>query len=81
MAEHLAMFGSGKTGCPVISKGDRVSVDEHEAPGFWPRPGTVLAISRGAWGFTMSVISVMENGNGRFYRGEVLSTHGDVPCA
>jgi hypothetical protein len=77
----FAQFGSGKAGRPVVSKGERISIGEAEAPGFWPRPGTVLAVSRGAWGFTMSVTSIVEDDRGRFYRGEVLSTHGDVPCA
>ena len=81
MTEAFAQFGSGKTGRRVLARGDRVCVEAHELHGLPVRPGSVVPIERGGWGFDLMVTSILDTAKGRFYRGQVMRTRGDVPWA
>jgi hypothetical protein len=81
VGEAFAQFGSGKTGRRVLARGDRVCVEARELRGTPARPGSIVAIDRGGWGFDMMVTSILDSTRGRFYRGQVMRTRGDVPWA
>ncbi len=57
--------------------GDRVRVEAREAPATPLRPGSVLRVERGEYGFEMVVHSV----SGDVISGVVSGVWGLVPCA
>lgn len=81
MPETFAQFGSGTTGRPIMVVGDRVSVSRREMSWAPMRPGSVVSITRGAYGFDLMVTAIVEHDGSRFYRGEVTAVRGEVPCA
>jgi len=67
----------------VLYPGSRVCVSSEELRGVLPRPGCVVRVERGAWGFDAMICGVTDDVRGgcRLYYGQVVDVWGDVPCA